>query len=94
MKKLLFLFTGLLSIIIVLTITRAVVSNTLSTSGIDLNRLDDEIHTYKRETALMEEKLLHAAAYTTLQEEAKKRGYEQATSQIILSSPIPMALNR
>lgn len=94
MKKLIITLSSFAVIIVVLTITRAVVSNTLSTSGADLSRLNEEIDAYKRETAILEEKTLQASSYTTLQEEAGKRGYEPMTGQIVFSSQLPLAYKK
>lgn len=94
MKKPFIILTSLLCLIVLLTITRAVVANSYSTSGVDLDRLDQEIDTYKRQTALLEEKVLTASAYSTLEKEAEQRGYESMSSQIVLSAPLPIAYNQ
>ncbi len=94
MKKLIITLSSFAVIILLLTITRAVVSNSLSTSGVDLTRLSQEIDAYKRETAILEEKTLQASSYTTLQEEAGKRGYEPMSGQLVFSSQLPFAYKK
>ncbi|MDP3941719.1 MAG: hypothetical protein Q8Q49_05415 [bacterium] len=94
MKKSFFVLSILLVIIVVLTITRAVVSNSLATSGVDLNKLSAEVDSYQRESALLEEKILNESSFTNLKEEAGRQGYETMSSQIVLSAPLPMAYNK
>ena len=94
MKKPILIITLLIVIILLLTITRAIVSNSLATSGVGLSKLTTEIDTYQRETAILEEKILKKSSFTNLKEEAGKQGYETVTSQIVMSSPLPIAYNK
>ena len=91
MKKPVLILSSLFIVITVLTVTRAAVSNQLSTSGIDLTKVSEEIARYQRENALLEEKILHVSSYITILEEAEKRGYTQAQSQLVLSDSVPIA---
>lgn len=94
MKKQIIVLGSMFLVVVVLTVTRAVISNNLSTAGVDLSRLDQEIDAYQRKNALLQEKILHASAYTTLEETAEKRGYEAMSKQIVLTSPLPIAYKR
>lgn len=94
MKKPILILTCLILVIIGLTVTRAIVSNTLSTTGVDLSRIDQDIDSYQRKNALIQERILQASAFTTLEQEAEQRGYEAMSSQIVLTSPLPIAYKR
>lgn len=94
MKKPILILSGLILVIIALTVTRAIVSNTLSTTGVDLSRIDQDIDSYQRKNALLQEKILQASAFTTLEQEAERKGYEAMSTQIVLTSPLPIAYKR
>lgn len=92
MKKPIIIISSLILVIMVLTVTRAIISNNLSTTGVDLSRIDQEIDIFQRKNVLLQEKTLHASAFTTLARTAEQKGYEAISSQIVLTSPLPIAL--
>lgn len=94
MNKPIFIISALVLVVIVLTVTRVIISNNLSTTGVDLSRIDQEIDTYQRKNALLQEKTLQASAFISLGHEAEKEGYEVMSSQVVLTSPLPIAYTR
>ncbi len=92
MKKPL-LFIGLLGcIVIALLLTRITLENSISTTGIGLVNLQNEINSYKNQNELLQVKYLQAASFTNISVKAKKLGYVPVTTEVDLAAPIPLAL--
>lgn len=80
--------------IVFLSIIQIVVSNSLSTTGIELDSLDDKIKSYRKENSLLEEKLLQASSLTTIDSKAKILGFTEVKSEMVLTAPFTFALKR
>lgn len=92
MKKPL-VFIGILScIVIALLLVRITLVNSISTTGIRLVDLQNQITAYKNENELLKVQYLQAASLTHLSAEAEKLGYVQVKKQIDLAAPVPLAL--
>lgn len=86
------LFISFIIIIIVgLTILQIFVSNSLSTKGISLGKIEDQIDTYQKENAVLREKLLLSSSLTTIASEAAEMGFIKDKSQIVLKSDVSIA---
>lgn len=94
MKKPLFIIIFFLSTITSLSIIQVALSNRLSTTGIEFESLQSKIEKYKKENALIEEKVLEASALINIAKEAKVLGFVETKSQIYLSNPLPLASNQ
>lgn len=92
MKKPLLLIIFFIITIISLSIVQVVVSNKLSTTGIELENLQSQINKYKKENTILEEKVLEASSLINVSKKAKDLGFVEAKSQIYLSSPLPLAI--
>ena len=79
--------------IIVLSVVRITFINSISTTGIELNNIQNEISSYKKQNALLQEKYLELAAFTNIEKKAKVLGFTQINSSINLSAPIPLAFS-
>ena len=93
MKKLILVTTSLFFIVIVFAIVQVMMTNMLSTDGAQLSELQAEVSKYKRENALLNEKILQASALTTVAEKATQQGFVPS-SQTYLSTPLPLALKQ
>ena len=62
MKKSGYIFISLVIVIIALTIVHVVVSNMLSTTGIELEKLQTELTAYKKENVILQEQVLEASS--------------------------------
>lgn len=91
MKKHLLFFSGMGTILIVLTIVQAVIANSMSTVGVDISGMQNEILVYKKENALLKETLLTRSSLTQIASQIEKSGYETAKTQISLSSSSKLA---
>lgn len=92
MKKPLFLIFFIITIIIGLAVVQVVVSNKLSTAGIELENLQSKVDAYRKENINLDEKVLEASSLQNLSKKARAIGFVQAKSQIYLTNPVPLAL--
>lgn len=77
----------------VLALSRAVVSNRISTSGIILDRINNEINFYKTANATLSEKFLSQSSLTNISSQAGELGFIEKKDKLILV-PLPVALKR
>lgn len=94
MKKPLLLIIFFIITIMALSTVQVGTSSKLSTTGIELEKLQAQINKYKKENMILEEKVLEASALINVSKRAKDLGFVQSKSQIYLSSPLPFALNQ
>lgn len=91
MKKSYSFIAVLVGIILMLTITQVVVSNRLSTTGLVLGKLQDEIALFKTENTILSEKLLVASSFTSIASAAAQLGFSETKTAIVLTAPLPIA---
>lgn len=77
--------------LVVLIVIQAIVANSVSTVGVDVSSMQTEILAYKKENAILKEKLLTASSLTGISEKMDDQGYETASSQLSLSQSLPLA---
>lgn len=94
MEKTGFFITGLILIILFLSVVQVIVSNRLSTTGVELGRLQDEIKEYKNENAIILEKLLTFSSFTHIAHVANDEGYVKNRFYVFVTSPLPLALKQ
>ena len=94
MKKPLLIITFFIISIISLWTTQVVISNRLSTTGIELQKIQSEIAKYKKENTLIKEKVLETSSLLGVSQKAKALGFVESKSQVYLSNPLPLALNQ
>jgi hypothetical protein len=92
MKKPVIVILFLLGLIIFLSMGKAILQNTLSTSGIFVGDAEREINSYKTQNAILSEELLTASSLTTIVEEANELGFINANNQIVLKTSNPLSL--
>ena len=81
-------------VIIILSLVQIVVSNQLSTTGIVLGKLQDQLKTLKERNFVLKEDVLLSSSFTHIASSASSLGYVERKSQIYLTNSIPLALNR
>lgn len=91
MKKTAFIVSLILLVVIGLSITQVSVANMISTKGIELAKMEQEIKDYKRQNAIMKEKILEKSSFTEVASKAGELGFVPSKSNIYLSSPLPLA---
>lgn len=92
MKKPLFFISIIISIIIVLSIVQVAVANRISTTGVTLSKLQEELKIYKKENTYLHERILAASSLTTISEKAIGLGFTEVNNKVFLSAPLPLAL--
>lgn len=91
MKKPILVLTILIFIIVTLFGVRAVVSNKLSTSGVALGKIQDEVKKYKIHNAILREKLFTLSSLSRISELASKKGFVESKSTFALTKGHPIA---
>lgn len=80
------------SVVIILLVVRIALVNNISTKGITLVNIQNQIAALKDSNELLEVQYLSSASYTNIATKAKKLGYVPVISQIDLTAPLPLAL--
>lgn len=94
MKKPILFVLFIIGTVFILSIVQVVVSNSLSTKGVSLGKLEDEKGAYKKENTLLKEKLLLASSYTNIASSAGTLGFVRSKAQVYLTSPLPLAFRQ
>jgi len=84
--------SALFFIIILLSITQAFVSNRLSTSGIILGKIEDEIRYYKTENLSLAQEYFLVSSLSNIASRAANLGFIEGRSQFVLKTSLPFAL--
>jgi cell division protein FtsL len=92
MKKPVLVIMVLSLIVVVLLVARITLVNSISTTGIKLVDIQNQINEYKNENELLKVQYLQAASYTNIASKAKQLGYVTVKSQVDLAAPLPMAM--
>lgn len=88
MKKYNMILTILILITLSLVVVRVVVSNRISTSGLELSRLEEEISSYSTQNEVLEERFLLSSSLTFLATEAARLGFTDKKNNLVLTSPL------
>jgi len=94
MKKPISLIFLVIFMIIILSIIKTVVSGRLSTSGVSLSKIEEEINNYKTQNIILREKLLTVSSLNNIVSKATLLGFVEKKSEFILSKPLPLAIKQ
>jgi cell division protein FtsL len=92
MRKAYVLIILLLTIVVILSIGKVVVYNTLSTSGIFVSKTEQEINFYKTQNAILSEELLVVSSLTNIAEKAKESGFINKNTLMVLKTSESLAV--
>lgn len=92
MKKPVVIIVFLSVVVLGLLIARITLVNSISTTGIKLVDLQNQISDVKKQNELLKVQYLQAASYTNISSKAEKLGYVPVKSQVDLAAPLPMAM--
>ncbi len=81
----------LLGLVTALSMGKAVLQNTLSTSGIFISKAEQEINFYKTQNAILSEELLAASSLTNIIEKAQQSGFTSENTLMVLKTSRPLA---
>ncbi len=76
---------------IVLAIGRVVVSNVISTSGVQLGKMNEKIAVLRTENDSLKEELFSKSSLENIASEAAKLGFTDKKESFVLTSPLPIA---
>lgn len=94
MRRPVYLLTGMCITILGLGIAQVSLSNQLSTAGVELAKVQQQVDNYKRENTILEEEVLAASSFTNISAKAEKLGFIEAKTNISLTNPLPLALKQ
>jgi cell division protein FtsL len=94
MKKPIILLGGLFAIVVVLAVIRISLVNSISTTGIALVDLQNQVEEVEKQNELLKEQYLQAASFTTISAKAKSMGFAPSKTHLNMSAPLPLALNQ
>ena len=78
--------------VFVLAVARVVVSNLISTSGVELGKIDEETAFLKTQNDFLREEVFSAESFGNIASEAAKIGFTDDAQTFVLTSPPPVAL--
>lgn len=78
-------------IILTLSIIRVAVLNSMSTNGIEIDKMQDEIAEYQKENTILQQKILEMSSLTEVASKAAVMGFVPAKNDIYLNAPLPLA---
>lgn len=96
MKKFGNFFVGMATVVllVVSTLMQISVSNGLTTEGIKLSNIQDQIDATKKENMLLAERVYTDSSYSHIASQAARIGFVEAKSSIFISDPGPLALKQ
>lgn len=95
MKKPALIIIVLVGLVVVLSLIKAIVYNSLSTSGVFVGELEDQISFYKTQNAILSEELLVSSSLTSIITKASELGFtNKDQSLLVISSSRPLAVKR
>lgn len=97
MKRYTYILAAMIGLILILSVVQISVGNMLSTGGIHLSQLQEQVSDYKRQNAMLREKIYAQASLTAISEKASKEGFiaeNQKTAVIITDHTSSVALRQ
>lgn len=91
MKKAYILIIILLGTVLSLAVGKAILQNTLSTSGIFVSRVERDINFYKTQNAILSEELLIASSLTNITKKAYELGFVNGNALMLIKTSMPLA---
>lgn len=85
------LIKSLILLVLFLGVARVVVSNSISTSGVELGKINEEITFYKLENDNLSEKVFSMSSLSQIASEAAKLGFVDNKENFVLTNPLPIA---
>lgn len=91
MKRPVLFISFLILLVVGMSIVHVSVSNSLSTTGATLSKIQEDLAAYKKQNTLLKEQILSASALMTVNAEAKDAGYVPIKSEVTITHPLPLA---
>lgn len=94
MKKTKLFLISLFAVVFFLVFAQVVLSNSFSTTGIEMVKIEQEMDKYKKENAILQEKFLTASSLTRIASSASLLGFSEKKSRVFLTDLLPLAIKR
>lgn len=95
MKKPALIIIVLAGLIVALSVIKAIVYNSLSTSGVFVGEVEDKISFYKTQNAILSEELLVSSSLTNIVAKASELGFaNKDQSLLVIKTSRPLAVKR
>lgn len=95
MKKPILIIIFLLGLVVVLSMVKAVVYNRLSTSGVFVGEVEDQISFYKTQNSILAEELLMSSSLTRISAKASELGFaKEKASLLVFKTSQALAVKR
>jgi hypothetical protein len=78
-------------IIVVLTIIHVVVSNMISTAGVELDNLQTNLADFQKKNTILRQQVLIDSSLSHIASVAAEMGFIDPKSNVYLSAPLPLA---
>ena len=91
MRKPALILSILIFVIIVLSVVRITVANRISTSGIALQNMEDQVSALRKENLILQEKLLALSSFTQIASKAAEMGFVPKTQNFVITTSVPVA---
>lgn len=89
-KPVLFIILNL-TVIIGLSIAQVVAANSISTTGIELGKIQDQTTKLQKQNEILKEQVLTLSSLTSIASRAGGMGFEEGKSTLVISQPLPIA---
>ena len=94
MRKGILILAVLILTIVSLFGLKAMVSNRLSTSGLELSKIQEETERYKTQNLLLSENVYSLSSLNYIALEASKVGFLESKSNFSVTAAVPLALRQ
>ena len=91
MKKPFLIITILILTVMTMSVVRIYIANQIATSGVMLEKVQQEVDAYKTENIQLSERYYSEASLTTIDKQATKLGFIEPTTNFVLNGQVPVA---
>ena len=92
MRKPYYIAIFLIGLVVALSVVKAIAYNRLSTSGVFVGKVEEEISFYKTQNAILSEELLTSSSLTNISAKAEEAGFTNESSSLVLKTSLPLAV--
>jgi cell division protein FtsL len=93
MKKTSIIIIVLIAVVSVLSIAKTIMYNSFSTAGVEIDKIEKDISSYKTENSILSEKLLVESSLMNIASRAAEIGFEESDS-VVFDTSSKLAVKR
>ncbi len=80
-----------LLVIVALSIVQVVAANSISTTGIELSKIQEEITGLQKQNEVLHEQVLSLSSLTSIASRAADMGFQESKATLVIAQPLPLA---